>query len=390
MSMFYEALGDELNERRQPDLVEALVATGGLAIGLGIVGIAATKFFESGSKGLLIGLSVLLIVIAYGALAAWPWGDSIEIRPGAVALISVGILGIAGSMLEDGSATGPLLLIAALFAIAWAVPPTRGRPWLLGMALFGLVSAILNGRLGNFGFVDAGIGSASDVSAIALVVGLILLGIMFKLDQQGNHGALATPFAAVGNGTVLVGLLGIIGQIDAAVGQATLALLGGVVLVYLGVNGDHRRFTTWHGAIAVFVGLAGWVGAIYDGDNVEVAGILLAVLGVALVAGALIMARRGIGAPGDAGATPAVSAAGAAAISTMQAASDAGVDMTQTVVMAKPSIGDASAAPQQGAWHPDPMERHHERYWDGAEWTGRVRNDGAESILTGLRRVRRS
>jgi hypothetical protein len=34
------------------------------------------------------------------------------------------------------------------------------------------------------------------------------------------------------------------------------------------------------------------------------------------------------------------------------------------------------ARPNEPAWHPDPFQRHQARWWDGAEWTGRVR-DGA-------------
>jgi hypothetical protein len=40
--------------------------------------------------------------------------------------------------------------------------------------------------------------------------------------------------------------------------------------------------------------------------------------------------------------------------------------------------GPAPATAPPG-WLTDPMQRHQYRYWDGAQWTGAVSDDGAES-----------
>lgn len=32
------------------------------------------------------------------------------------------------------------------------------------------------------------------------------------------------------------------------------------------------------------------------------------------------------------------------------------------------------------AWHPDPHGRHQMRYWDGAQWTQHVSNNGVQSV----------
>jgi hypothetical protein len=50
-----------------------------------------------------------------------------------------------------------------------------------------------------------------------------------------------------------------------------------------------------------------------------------------------------------------------------------------------PTIGTATtSSPYPGSfpagWHPDPMIRHQQRYWDGARWTEHVADDGVPSI----------
>ena len=38
--------------------------------------------------------------------------------------------------------------------------------------------------------------------------------------------------------------------------------------------------------------------------------------------------------------------------------------------------------PREG-WYRDPSRRHHQRYWDGEDWTQRVRDDGIDSVDSG-------
>jgi len=44
------------------------------------------------------------------------------------------------------------------------------------------------------------------------------------------------------------------------------------------------------------------------------------------------------------------------------------------------SVAVGGAVQSAGAgWHPDPMKRHEQRYWDGAQWTEHVSDAGVPS-----------
>ena len=46
---------------------------------------------------------------------------------------------------------------------------------------------------------------------------------------------------------------------------------------------------------------------------------------------------------------------------------------------AEPADREHKFGAPESAWHNDPTGRHSERYWDGSQWTGRVRDAEVES-----------
>jgi hypothetical protein len=49
-----------------------------------------------------------------------------------------------------------------------------------------------------------------------------------------------------------------------------------------------------------------------------------------------------------------------------------------SAVVAGQPVAQSHAAP--AAWHADPLGRHEFRYWDGAQWTATVANNGVQAI----------
>lgn len=342
-------LGDELGERQTPSWTGALMAAAGTAIALGVLGMSAEAALDDGERLLPLLASVALVAVAYGALAGLPSLRD-RLRPAAVALLSIGLAGVALLVLplDSGSAAARGLIMAAVFVAAWVAPLSRGRPWLLGLGLVGIWVALLDVVQNDSVGVDVGLGGASVTSAgiASVFFGVASLGIMFALDKRECHGALATPFAAVGNLAFVIGVLAVLSDVTSAAGVGTVVLLAGAGLAWLGAKGRHRRMTTWLGGIGVFTGLVSYVGAIYDGDSLVIPGALLALFGVMLAAAAFFMADY------LATGAPAVSAAATPAVS-------------------------ATDGPAPG-WYADPAARHSHRWWDGTSWTDRISDDGVE------------
>lgn len=352
-------LGDELQERRTPSWTGALMAAAGSAIGLGVMLMSSEDALDEGERLLPLLASVALVAVAYGALAGLPTLRE-RIRPAAVSLLSIGLAGVALLVLpiDRGTAAARGLIMAAVFIAAWVAPLSRGRPWLLGLGLVGIWVALLDAVQNDSVGADLGLGGASVTTAgiASVLFGVALLGVMFALDKRECHGALATPFAAVGNAAFVIGVVAVLSDITSAAGVGTVVLLAGGGLAWLGAKGRHRRMTTWLGGIGVFTGLISYVGAIYDGDSLVVPGVLLALFGVMLAAAAVFIADY-------------LELGSAATVPTPAA--------TETDAPAAAGVEPATDGPAAG-WYADPAGRHGHRWWDGTGWTDRVSDGGVE------------
>lgn len=375
-----EHLGDEVEERHSPDWVGVMMAVAGAAVSVGLLIIGLGEFGEDGSRTVPLLISLLLIVVAYLMLAFWPFGDAALVRPAAIAILVPGIIGLGSLLFSTSveSVSARALLVAVLGLVAWFAPLSRGRPWLLALTLGGVWVAVLDASDGANLNLDVGAqgDSASSSGVVSVLFGLALLGVLYLLDKRGWHGAVATPFAAIGNAAFVVGVLAVLADIDSAAGVGTIVLVAGVLLVVIGSRGRHRRVTTWLGGLGVFAGLASYVGAIYDGGSTRVPGLLLALFGVILGAIAVFLsdpARRArFGS--NSGGTPAPAPVAGGLPGAVPGGPVTGIE--ETVVQQAP-LQPASSDVVAG-WYPDPTQRHHERWWDGTTWTAFARTDGVD------------
>lgn len=293
---------EHARERPVPQLEGALAAAAGVLVAFGLLAIGAGRDVSTG--GLIAAALVLLAggyVLAYSPLTA--------LRPAATALVAAGIivlpLAVFRGATDDGKLAGPLALMTVLAAVAYAAPLLRGRPFLLGLALLGLLLTlgwlVLQGssdQFGGDGFDDGGstpitaVGSTTEsVSAMVLIVGAAYVACTALLDRRGYRG-LGTVFAAVGIVGVVLGTGGT-AQNFGSVGGAILVLAAGAVLAAVGAIA-HRRATLWIGVTFVASGVIAVVAALLSDDPSPVAVGLLIVLG-GLVVGAVawLLARRG-------------------------------------------------------------------------------------------------
>ena len=117
---------------------------------------------------------------------------------------------------------------------------------------------------------------------MALIIGLVFLGVGAALDRRGYAGA-ATPFVAVGAIETLAGAI-VLGGNDSVLLGGLLAITAGAVVGLVGGHGDRRRATTWIGAIAVFGGCVAVISDIAPSSAAGVGGIAF---GFALVLGSI-------------------------------------------------------------------------------------------------------
>src|SRR5690606_24255933 len=106
---------------------------------------------------------------------------------------------------------GVFALMALLWAGAWLAPLTRGRPFLLGLALTGgwlFLLSVAEDDLGAGGAAGVGGSDTSTAAYLSLFVGAGLLVAAWAFDRRGRA-AFATPFVAVGDLAAVVGALAV-------------------------------------------------------------------------------------------------------------------------------------------------------------------------------------
>lgn len=292
---------EHARERPVAQLDGALAAAAGVLVAFGLLAIGAGRNLSTGG---LIGAALVLLaggyVLAYSPLRA--------LLPAATALVATGIvvlpLAVFRGATDDGKLAGPLAVMTLLAAVAYAAPLLRGRPFLLGLALLGLLLTlgwlVLQGSSDQFGgdAFDGGgsnpitaVSSTSEsVSAMVLIVGAAYVACTALLDRHGYRG-LGTVFAAVGIVGVVLGTGGT-AQNFGSVGGAILVLAAGAVLAAVGAIA-HRRATLWIGVAFVASGVIAVVAALLNDDPSPVAvGLLIVVGGIVVGAVAWLLARR--------------------------------------------------------------------------------------------------
>ena len=269
-----------------------LSPSGALCAGAGaLVALAAfvAAFDGSGDfkQAVAATLEVLVIAVAYVVVFRYPK----PFASSAIAAASLAVPILFGSLLEDRLDDGKLTAFALLTTGAWAamffLPGMRGRPWLQGLTLYGVVVTMMIVTTGTSSpFVDAeevGINLVTEPSALALVIGAGYLVIGAVLDRQARRG-IATPFVAVGILAAVTGALGVALDLSDLGG---IFLFGGVgVTVFVvGAIGD-RRGSTWLGVAGITLAGMALVAQIVDDDNPEgpVVAALLVLMAAAMTA----------------------------------------------------------------------------------------------------------
>jgi MFS family permease len=138
-----------------------------------------------------------------------------------------------------------------------------------------------SGNTPDLGFTNAD-DTTDSAATVALIIGLVFLGVGYALDRRGYAGA-ATPFVAVGAIEALAGAI-VLGGNDSLLLGGLLAIVAGAAVGLVGGHGDRRRATTWIGVLAVFGGCVAVISDIAPSSAAGVGGIAF---GFALVLGSL-------------------------------------------------------------------------------------------------------
>lgn len=338
---FFEGLDDVIRSRPAPDVHHALMAASGALLAL--AGMVVAGDSRSDGRTVPVVVCLVLVGLGYGAVLS----GARVLRPAGVAVLAVGLGALPAFVIIDEdttSVTGPLALMTILWALAYIVPATRGRPFLLGLALAGAWATLFDAVGDDFATNPDGSFQSDANSAfyISLFIGAGYLLASWALDRRSLPG-LATPFVAVGDIAVVVGTGGVAADLGDT-GGSVLVIASGAALGVVGHAGG-RRLTTWLGAATVASGAVGLVGAIV-GDDAEplTAAALLAV--AALVVAAAVFAAERL----ESGAAP---------------RSTGSPDVAG-------GAGSTSGGGPAGGWYPDPTGRFPARWWDGSRWTEHV------------------
>ena len=317
--------------RERPLFAPSVAAAGGVLIAAGTLTLFGELADDDGGRMLAGVLSLLLAGAAVFAAAQAP-PPPLPTACVAVAGVAVGT-GVFLLLLDPSDVSGASSLTAPFLfaAIAWVVlflaGPTKGRPFLLALALVaawgGALSMVdpvddvdeptvtfeqpeLDGELPfddeqfrfepeeppvppafrSFAAVESVVSQIAWTS-IVFGVGYALAAAAFDRRRQVN---VATPFIGVGLVALAVGLIGVGIDVGEVLGALFALVIGGAVSWYGGATG--RRASTWLGAFAVAVAALVFVDQI-DGEDNRVASELLAVVaGGALVAVAALVLHR--------------------------------------------------------------------------------------------------
>jgi hypothetical protein len=262
-----------------------------------------------------LGVVLFLGITIAGYLAAFVSRRGAVASAGAVAaafgvpltLAFLTLDGLGGGLFLGGAVNLDVVFVISI--LVWLidytlVPGLRGRALFLTAAAVALYSYVgtkvadgnvLSGGVSVFGLVGGGRPDASATTGIGLIFGLAYYAIAAALDRQRRHG-IAVAFVIAGFIATASGLIAGAEDMGRA-GTGVLLMLLGLVLCAYGASAG-RRFTAWAWGAAFALG-AGLVVQRVFSNSYTGTGITLAVVGIAVVAGAHLLGRDG-----DDGAEP--------------------------------------------------------------------------------------
>jgi|GEM_PF-1875487 len=314
---FLDSLGERGRRRAEPRTSIA-IAGAGCALGiLGVLIVAGDTGLDetNGDFNKFPGLVLSALVVAAGFFVLAQARRGAAATAGTVAA-ALGVppfmffLTFSGDKFPPYSTEGILIVSTGVWLAAYLVGPGRGRPFFLGAGLLGLwltalqvtekvftapfglaesffglgQSTTFDDTGGDFGG-DFGVGPSFDspdpatIGVLSLAFGVAFLLVGRRLDRNGRHGA-ATPFALAALPCLVVGVLGLSPDLEAA-GSGLLMVVIGLGLAYHGAT-VWRRATTWIGGAVTALGLAIFLGDM-AGDDATIGGMLFIAGGIGLV-----------------------------------------------------------------------------------------------------------
>ena len=272
-----------LAARRPPvSLVTATAGVGGALAAAGAVAVAGERWAATGSG--LLAVAVTGVVLAGGvaamARAASPVAEA-GVAAAGIAAPAVAFFVSAGGGLP--AVREVALLAGVLLATLYLVGPGRGHTFHLTiLAVAGWLFAVSLGDLG----ADALVSGVDTVGDLLTGAGLAstVLGVGYLAAGRWLHAAglegMATPFLGVGCLALPAGALAAVRD-SGEVGGGAIALAAGAGVAVVGARCG-RRGTTWTGVAVAAAGAIALVSGIAP-DDVAAAGLLLSVIGAALV-----------------------------------------------------------------------------------------------------------
>jgi hypothetical protein len=326
LASLLSSLGTRSRRRPEPRLSITLAGAGSALAVLGVLVVSGDTGAGDESFNSIPGLVLSVLVVVAGLVTLQQAEDGALAAAGAAAA-SLGVPATMFFLTYDSGSLPPyssdaILVVSTIaWLVAYGAGPTRGRSIFLGAGLIGVWFTLLQvteqvfdapfGFLG-FGFArsfestgsNGGYQSSSSMlgprsfgggfhgpdptvlGLLSLAVGVAYVVATRWLDRRSHTGA-ATPFAAVAIAPLVAGTLFLSDDLDQAGTGLLLAVLG----VWLARHGSttRRRATAWIGGVLCAIGLATIV--IDLTDDATIGGLLLAVAGLAMVAGGYGLGR---------------------------------------------------------------------------------------------------
>ena len=294
-------LGWRVEQRPKPGFAHVLGAAAGAFLVVAVVAfVVEVTSDDPTTPGVLFTLALVVLALGAGLRAPGPLRSAcVTAIVLAVPLIwCFGFFG--GGNAGRGEIRGVYLLTLASYLLFYFLTWTKGRAVFLAAILLFFaswaalevsgsgsssivpfqseVSNSSGSATTNFGLTgNSSLSTTEDTTdstaTVALVIGLVFLGVGAALDRKRYAGA-ATPFVAVGALETLVGAI-VLGGNDSLLLGGFLAVAAGAVVGIIGAHGDRRRATTWIGVLAVFGGLVAVLSDIAPSSAAGVGGIAL-------------------------------------------------------------------------------------------------------------------
>jgi hypothetical protein len=284
-------LGVRGERRGQPRVATTAAAAGAFVVFSGAMTIA----FDASGGGDDLGdtsttpgtvISLVVLVAGYALLAFQKRGP---LATGGLVAFAIavpfffGFATFSETRFPPWSIDAILGLSTLVWIVAYAVGPSRGRPFLLGAGLLGawlfLLEQVTNIFSAPFTFLEpfflSPIGGGSEAFTVdrfdgpdpteiavvcAFVAGIYFVG-SHLLERRGQHGV-ATPMVAIGHVAAIVAIFTFTDDLE-EIGTGLLAVGVGVLMLYRGAT-SARRATTWLGGAYLAGGLQSIVVGVTD------------------------------------------------------------------------------------------------------------------------------